>query len=415
MNDSQRPPGPKRRPAAKPAGHPTTRPASIPSAAPDPLHPERYERRVLLCVGGLTPSVVTETLYALLKQPQPFVPTEVRIITTSRGRQRVLDDLIDPVKGQFHRFVRDYGAEIKRVTGGVCIAFDHEHIHVIEKDGVPVVDIEGPEDSTAAGDTVISVVRTLAWDKNCAIHASIAGGRKSMSFLFGYAMCLLGRPQDRLSHVLVNEDFEIPTFYYPPPEPVDLEFKGRSVNTADARVTLAGVPLLRVFEGLGRRVGDQGYSFEQVVQLCQDEMHASPIVVKPAEHLISIGRTSCRLTSAAMFLYLLLAVRRRDRVIEDGIRPDKVGAVVVRKAGAIGFSGPIHQSAARRIPDLDAAKRGPPEPTAIQEMVSRSNATLRETFGPLVATRACIVGPGREDRDGHYGLLQADPSDILIV
>ena len=35
-----------------------------------------YPRRILLCVTGLTPQILTETLYALAVQRQPpFVPT----------------------------------------------------------------------------------------------------------------------------------------------------------------------------------------------------------------------------------------------------------------------------------------------------------------------------------------------------
>ncbi|MCL2345013.1 MAG: hypothetical protein FWC58_04070 [Desulfobulbus sp.] len=46
----------------------------------------RYPRRILLTVTGMTPQIVTETLYALI-HPQPpaaaFVPTEIHLITTS--------------------------------------------------------------------------------------------------------------------------------------------------------------------------------------------------------------------------------------------------------------------------------------------------------------------------------------------
>ena len=47
--------------------------------------PSAYERRVLLAVTGLTPQIVTETLYALAVNAKPrWVPTELRIITTRR-------------------------------------------------------------------------------------------------------------------------------------------------------------------------------------------------------------------------------------------------------------------------------------------------------------------------------------------
>ena len=43
-------------------------------------------RRILMCVSGMSPAVVTETLYALLTQDEPFVPDEVHVITTHKGK-----------------------------------------------------------------------------------------------------------------------------------------------------------------------------------------------------------------------------------------------------------------------------------------------------------------------------------------
>jgi len=65
-------------------------------------HPATYPRRILLAVCGLSPQIVTETLYALASAPDlPFVPTEVHLITTREGAQRaelslLSDDLALP-------------------------------------------------------------------------------------------------------------------------------------------------------------------------------------------------------------------------------------------------------------------------------------------------------------------------------
>ncbi|MBV5299598.1 MAG: TIGR02584 family CRISPR-associated protein, partial [Rhodoferax sp.] len=69
-------------------------------------------------------------------------------------------------------------------------------------------DIRSPADNRAAADFITAQVRAITADSGCALHASIAGGRKTMGFYLGYALSLFGRPQDRLSHVLVSEPFE---------------------------------------------------------------------------------------------------------------------------------------------------------------------------------------------------------------
>lgn len=50
--------------------------------------PAEFSRRILLAVTGLSPQVVTETLYALaVAQGRPFVPTEVHLVTTAKGAE----------------------------------------------------------------------------------------------------------------------------------------------------------------------------------------------------------------------------------------------------------------------------------------------------------------------------------------
>ncbi|HOE41084.1 MAG TPA: hypothetical protein PLB25_05580 [Rhodoferax sp.] len=50
-----------------------------------------FPRRLLLAVSGLTPQIVTETLYALAADEfAPFVPTEVHLITSAEGARRAV-------------------------------------------------------------------------------------------------------------------------------------------------------------------------------------------------------------------------------------------------------------------------------------------------------------------------------------
>lgn len=60
------------------------------SAAPGNTRPAGYSRRILLAFSGLSPQIVTETIYALAAQADaPFIPTEVHLITTCEGANRV--------------------------------------------------------------------------------------------------------------------------------------------------------------------------------------------------------------------------------------------------------------------------------------------------------------------------------------
>jgi CRISPR-associated protein (TIGR02584 family) len=224
-----------------------------------------FPRRVLLAVTGLTPQVVTETLYALaVDAAQPWVPTEIQLVSTAEGAKRARLSLLDPATGQFHALCRDYGLG--------DIAFPPENVHIITNAaGQPLTDIRTPEDNTQAADCLLGHVRKLCADDTTALHVSIAGGRKSMGFFVGYALSLFGRAQDRLSHVLVSDPFESLTdFYYPPRQAQVLHTReGRPVHTSEARVMLAEIPFVRMREGLPKAALNHAAPFASLVAAAQ--------------------------------------------------------------------------------------------------------------------------------------------------
>ena len=211
-----------------------------------PTQPADFPRRVLLAVSGLTPQIVTETLYALAADEfAPFVPTEVHLITSAEGARRAELSLLSDDLGWFHKLCADY-----HLPG---VSFNRSHIHVMrDAQGQPMNDIRSPADNRAAADFITAQVRAITADSGCALHASIAGGRKTMGFYLGYALSLFGRPQDRLSHVLVSEPFESSyDFFYPTPYSRVLQTRdGQLADTALAQVTLAEIPFVSLRHGL---------------------------------------------------------------------------------------------------------------------------------------------------------------------
>ncbi|MEN8168228.1 MAG: CRISPR-associated ring nuclease Csm6, partial [Pseudomonadota bacterium] len=152
-------------------------------------------RRVLLCVTGLSPQVVTETVYALAVK-RNWIPTQIRLITTAEGAKRARLSLLSEDPGWFQRICDDYRLP--------PIQFTSEDILTLRDDqGLPLEDIRTLRDNELAADYIVEQVRELTGDQHGELHVSIAGGRKTMGFYLGYALSLFGRPQDRLSHVLV--------------------------------------------------------------------------------------------------------------------------------------------------------------------------------------------------------------------
>jgi len=130
-----------------------------------------------------------------------FIPAEVHLITTLEGAKQARLTLLSEDPGWFHRLRQDYGLPE--------IHFTLDSLHILrDAEGRPLRDIRQVTDNEAIADLITTQVRQLTADPECAVHASVAGGRKTMGFYLGYALSLFGRSQDRLSHVLVSSPFE---------------------------------------------------------------------------------------------------------------------------------------------------------------------------------------------------------------
>ena len=276
--------------------------------APTAAEPSAYTHRILVAVTGMSPQIVTETLYALAVAAEPaFVPTEIYLVTTQTGAERAKDSLLRPNDGWFHRLRRDYDLP--------PIAFDEARIHVLQDaTGQPLDDIRTPEDNTAAADAITRLLRKLTNDDACALHASIAGGRKTMGFYLGYALSLYGRDQDSLSHVLVDPPYESSwDFYYPTPYSMSITSQSTTVDAKDGEVMLAEIPFVRLRHGVDERLETGAVSFSQAVADAQREIPALSLILDPAERTVVAGGESFKLDPREFAFYWMLADRARTQ------------------------------------------------------------------------------------------------------
>lgn len=378
----------------------------------NPIDPSTYPRRVLVCLAGLSPQVVTETLYALAAGPESagFVPTELRVITTATGAKLAREQLASAPDGALEALRADWPALR-------TLSFDPErHLHVIRRNDVELADIESAEDNTAVADTILKTLRPLVRDAGCAIHASIAGGRKSMGFYLGYVMSLLGRPQDRMSHVIVNAPFENhPAFFFPPHEPRLLTLAdGRSANTADARLSLAHVAFVRIASGLREEVESDEPGFDALVARAQAALTPSTLHVMASSRQVRVSGASVTLEPTLMAWYLHLALRRQQGVAESPLLKE-TGMVLVHKnpSLSVGLQEERLRQAFARV-GL-APKTGDVLPEDFRYVASTINRALRRGLGHDLSERIRIFGPrDRNCRDGQYGLM-ALPEHIRIL
>ncbi|HYN78850.1 MAG TPA: CRISPR-associated ring nuclease Csm6 [Lamprocystis sp. (in: g-proteobacteria)] len=391
------------------------------TAVAQPRAPHDYPRRILLMVTGRTPQVVTETLYAIACRPTPpaapFVPTEIHLVTTAEGAQDARLALLDPKGGWFHRLCTDYSLP--------DITFGPDQIHIIsDADGQPADDIRTAAEHDACADLITERVRAFTADPEAALHVSLAGGRKTMTYYLGNALTLFGRPQDRLSHVLVQPLYESNRdFFYPTPvsERLYSEPLKRYFDAKDAEVTLADIPFVRLRDSLPGQFKtlEQGQArFTEVVAAAQRALEPGAVTIDLRARCLRLADDQrVKLSGADLAFYLWMARRRLAGAAPVRI-PSKNAARWSTQDRTI-YAGYLaeYQDAAARVDAREGTAQGA---RAIGAMtfgffhgcMSGVREQLEETVGLLAEVYAIqAIAPGHP---AGYGLAIA-PERIAIL
>lgn len=255
----------------------------------------------MVAVAGLTPQVITETLYYLtqVKKP-PSQISKIYVITTAPGKREIALRLLDPERGEFFRFCREYGIDAS------SIAFDEESIVVLaDSTGNPLNDIRTTQENEMLANQIIDFIREQTNNPNAILHCSVAGGRKTMSVYLAFALMLFGREQDTLSHVLVDEQAEANKTFFP-----------HKMEKRRYAVDLAEIPYPRLRNKIEYLFGKKSITFSEMIEAVQKEIDATPTIgeleVNLKERWIKIGTYLLKLNPKHIALYALFAERRRN-------------------------------------------------------------------------------------------------------
>lgn len=259
-------------------------------------------KKILYSVLGLSPQILTETIYALAKESPPFIPDEIHVLTTSRGAKLCKLALFQENGGWFHKLCNDLGLK--------DIDFSEKHIHnIINTEGEVLDDIRSKEDNNAVANQIMEHIREFT-EGDSTLHVSIAGGRKTMGFYAGYALSMFGRPQDQLSHVLVDPSFEAhPNFFYPTPYPSVIRSRDGNelLDRKDAVVDLAYMPFIHMKASIPKTFLNEKTTFEEMVDFLQKRVFDKKILVSASDNCIYVEDKKVKLTAANFVFYYWLA------------------------------------------------------------------------------------------------------------
>lgn len=265
-------------------------------------------KNILLAVLGLSPQVITETLYAIYQEGRSV--DAVHVITTRKGKERLNAQLMASGDGWYHRFLREYGIE--------GIEFPHENVHTVrDAYGNEYDDIEDAESNEALLKLCLDITFHLTKNPEHAVFFSIAGGRKTMSACLMVAAQCYGRPQDRIYHVLVSSEYEInPDFFYPPRQSVAIQLideKGQEYfkETKYAEVKLVSLPFFSFRHLLaGDMLRNPRLPSDLMLSLVKEDK--PELVIDLTQSKIIFKRRECDLMPARMALYAFFAQRKKN-------------------------------------------------------------------------------------------------------
>jgi CRISPR-associated protein (TIGR02584 family) len=262
------------------------------------------KRRVLIVTGGMSPAIVTETVWALgARRVPPFWPDRVFVVVTAGALERCQTSLLGSAR-KLALLSEELGRpSLKDATEIVPTA---------------CTDIRSEADAIAFGDTVCEVVQRETRDDSAVVHLSLAGGRKTMSFHGGAAMTLFGRPQDELSHVLAHP----PSLERPE---ADFWWPG---HNKPGEIELSLIPFVRVRGRLPKAMLEESMDYARYVAQVNAATEGTGVVLELLNETSTLsiagGAVSIRLEPQQFLAYRVLAEWAKAAVAGAG--PNGVGA-----------------------------------------------------------------------------------------
>lgn len=202
-------------------------------------------KNILLAVVGMSPEVITETLYALHMQGRSI--DAIHCITTGEGKKKLLGSIFSGRNkdNQVRNFCLEYDMPPEAIS-----ADPNENLHILtDQDGEELDDILSPEDN----EIMLTKCLELAWrftqDSKDAVFFLVAGGRKTMASCLTLAAQFYGRSQDRLFHVLVSPKWvEECEFWFPRKTPEAIKDRSRAPRgmSSEVSINLINIPFPKV-------------------------------------------------------------------------------------------------------------------------------------------------------------------------
>ncbi len=153
-------------------------------------------KNILIAISGLTPQIVTETLFVLTIQ-QGIKIDEIYVITTQRGKTvlKGKDKAPNTPNSALGMEIKNLCKKYKITPPKFSIK---KNVIVAEEESLELYDIKTDKDNSLFPNKTAELIKKISQMEDTVIHASLSGGRKSMSDHLALVISLFARSQDKL-------------------------------------------------------------------------------------------------------------------------------------------------------------------------------------------------------------------------
>ncbi len=236
------------------------------------------KKNVLFCIVGMSPAILTETIWALATKEDPIIVDEVYTLTTLSGKNKLEEVMLKKApkakKNQWEIFKDKLSKKIKVDLSDKMFLTESILFKglILDKNKNPIEDIKTNEDNMQVADFFMEYIFPKAHDKDCRIIASVAGGRKTLGILLHSVMGLLARNDDKIYHILVSEPCErVDGFLYPTcaGDFIDKDTK-EVLDSKTASLNLLEIPFVsmgKILENIGEK---KDVSYRNMIERMND-------------------------------------------------------------------------------------------------------------------------------------------------
>ena len=381
-------------------------------------------KNILLFSTGLSPQVVTESIYYHTQIRKPSLRIDaIHIITDAKCEPLVINELLPDNNGWLLKLANDYQINPSEVK------LPLENIHILkDSSGKPLMDLLTVEENNAAVETVFKIIKDLTRDNQTRLITSVAGGRKTMSVIVGQAMQFYAREQDLLTHVIVDDCIiGAKEFFYPTPTSKKVKIKDKIIDYHDVKIHLDEIPFIRLRPILGNFLVESTETslislVKSAQQQIEDMLKPVKIIVDLKYKSLSISGNSVKLPAKSLAMYTLLLELRMTNFKDDLNEPGFILAEKLIQEDILlkylkiyeGMYKPgniyVENERAKIINHKDRQMFFTLK--WLQETRSKTNAVLKKKFSPQVYSFCQIQSTGVRNST-HYG-ISIHPQNITI-